>query len=103
MTASHGSTGFGNLFITPLEDLLQCLDPQFFYRKHHQIQSGDGSTTHGINVGERVGCGNTSEPDRIVDRRGYEINRRDNCESIGQTIYRRIITGFKTDEQVGIR
>ena len=75
---------------------------QFLGRKHDQIEAGDGSSAHGIDVTDGIGCCNLAEGVGIVHRRRDEVCGGDQGDFIREAVDARIITGVKADKKIGI-
>src|SRR5262245_34876134 len=76
------------------------LDGQFVERHPEDGQSHHRFATHRINVGYCVRRGNAPEVAWVVDHRHEKIGRRDNAVLVIDLPYRRIVTRFRTDEEL---
>ena len=86
----------------PCYDLMKDLRLQFLGIKHDQIEAGDGSSAHSVDITDRIGCCNLAEGVGIVHRRHDEVCGGDQGDFIREAIDARIITGVKADEKIGI-
>ena len=62
-----------------------------------------GVAAHRVDVGERVGGGDPSEVERVIDDRREEVDRLDEREIVAQPVDARVVGGVEADEDVRIR
>src|SRR5438046_1604543 len=73
-----------------------------FLRESHYIKSSHRATAHGEHIGERVGGGDLSVSERIVNDRCEEIHGLHECAFAVETINARVIERDRIDENVSI-
>jgi hypothetical protein len=71
-------------------------------RPAHEIKCGGWSTTHRVNIRERIGGGNLPVSEGIVHDRREKIDRINDREVVAQTEHPGVVTGGYADEQVGM-
>jgi hypothetical protein len=95
-------TGFRDLAESPCHDLMQNLRLQLLGREHGQVEAGDGSPSHGVDVADGIGCGDLAEGERIIHRRSDEICGRDQGDLVREAIDPRIVARFVANKEIGI-
>jgi hypothetical protein len=74
-----------------------------FGGEHHDIQSGDGSAAHRVDVRYRVRRRDLAEPVGVVDRWRDEIDGTDDRKIVCQAVDGRVIGSFDADQKVVVR
>src|SRR5439155_2801479 len=101
VAAQDHATGFLELRRTAFEDLFQVVDVS----RGGPGQDGQGRerpSSHGVHIAHRIGRGDRTEGERIVDDGSKEVYRLHQGEIRPQTIYARVIRRIETDENVFI-
>src|ERR1700722_20712258 len=70
--------------------------------KRDDGESRNRAATHGINVAERIRCGDLTEKRRVVHNWREKINGLHDSQIVSETIDSGVVTGFKTDQNVWI-
>ncbi len=100
MAAGDRNAGGGADGLPARDDALNRLDRDFADRHAEQRERHDRLAAHRIHVGDRVGRGDASEIERIVDDRHEEVGRRDERLRIVQAIDGRVVARLGADEQI---
>ena len=75
MAADNHASDLGCLGKTAAENRRNHSWPNEILRKTDDIECSQRTSTHGVDVGERVGGCDTAVPKRVVDNRCEKINR----------------------------
>jgi len=99
--AGDRDAGFGADGGAARDDRLHALhsDPAQWHAEDRQRE--DRRAAHGVNVRERVGGGDATELERIVDDRREEVGRGDQGLLVVQPPDRRVIPSLEPDQEVG--
>ena len=90
---------FCDFFLQSGEHLTEHREVKLLRGKSHQAEGHDRPSTHGVDIRERVGCGDAAEHSGIVHRGRDEVGGRHNRAILGNTIDRRIVAGLEADQQ----
>jgi hypothetical protein len=99
MAAGDGDTCFRADCASALQNLAHRLGRQLVNWHAENGECHDRLSAHCINVGNRIGCRNPAEVERIVDHRHEEVRRRDHAGFVIELPDRGIVTGFGSDKQ----
>ena len=102
MTARQNCPGFSDFAQRPFDDSVQYLGSQFAGGEAHQIQAGEWTASHSVDVTQRIGGTDLSEQIRIVYWRCDKIGGDDQSGLIIQLIDAGIVAGIETNQQVRI-
>ena len=86
----------------PFEHVGERAERKAISRPADDLECRDGPPAHGVHVGQRVGRGDPAPVVRLVDDRGEEVDRLNQCEVIGQPKDPRIIGTSNADQEVGM-
>src|ERR1700693_47114 len=101
MAADDGAGSLGHFRKATAENFLKNFR-RFGSWKRDDGESRNRATTHGVNVAERIGCGNLTEKRRLVPDWREKIDGLHDGQIVSETIDGGVVTGFKTYQDVGI-
>ena len=99
VASKDGATGFPHLLGATLQDLFEVGEVALGGVGQHG-ERGDGASTHGVHIAQRVGGGDCAEGVRIVDDRGEKVYRLHQGELRRQLVHAGIVGGIKPDQHV---
>jgi hypothetical protein len=88
--------------MTALQDLPQHSHIQMFGGEHYNIKGGEGTSTHRINIGDRISGRDLPEPVGIIDRRRNKVDGTDHGDLVREAIDRRIVSRLNANQQICI-
>ena len=101
MAAGDGNTGLYGLLRAAAQYLTDHVVGQIAGERC-DVQGEERPPAHGVDVAQRIGCGNRSVGVRVVDDGREEIDRRDQRLVVAQPVDGSIVRVTETDQQVGI-
>ena len=99
MTARDGATRLDALVGAARQNLTGNLNAQTA-RNAQQVHSMARPPAHGVDVRQRVGCGDLAEQIGIVDHRREEVDGLHEAQVFAKTKDTRIVGGIEPHEQV---
>ena len=103
MAADNRHTGLAHFIDPALHNLFQGGEELRLVRKHRKVQRRDRLPSHRVYVRQRIGCRDCTKPVGIVDYRGEEVGRKNNCEFGSEAVYSCIIRVRSADQYIRIR
>ena len=67
-------------------------------RKGDQVETGERSSPHGVDVAQRIGGTYLTKHKGIVYRWRYKVSRNDDSLFVVEPIYPGIVAGFKANQ-----
>ena len=88
---------------TATQDLDQQVHRELLIGEADEVQRGERLGAHGVDVAERVGGGDATEGERVIDQRREEIRGLHERKLVRKPEHTRIVAGIGPDQQVRVR
>ena len=95
--------GFVHFILATAQDFGEHRKRQLSHGEADDIERGDRLTTHGVDVGQRVGGGDLTEHVGVVDDRRKEVDRLHEGDVVGQRKDSRVVEGLAPHDKARIR
>lgn len=92
--------GFGAQGFAAIENTTDRIDGQSVDRHADYRQREQGCAAHGVHVRQRVGRGDGSEVERIIDDGHEKIRGRDDRLAVIDAVDRRVVGCLDTDQKI---
>ena len=101
MAARYRRTGLGDLLVAAAQDLVHDL-PGHGLGDGHDVERDRRLAAHGVDVGERVRCGDGAVGIGIVRDGREEIAGHDHGKVIGELVDRRVVALVEAHDEPGV-
>lgn len=102
VSTGESTAGFRDLVGSASQNLIDGVEREKIGRHRDDIHRGDGPSTHGVDVGERVGSRDLPEEIGIIDDGGEEIEGLDQGQIRSNPVNGGIVGTGGSDEEIGV-
>ena len=95
--ANHNCSGLFDFLSSTAKNIAEDGERHFGHRKTDNIQRRERFSTHGKNIGERVGGGDLTKPIGVIDDWREEVNRLNQRQILRKTEHPGIVSFVKAD------
>ena len=100
MPAGQHRPGLHDLVVAAPEDLFEYSHVELLRWEHHQVERGDWTRSHGVDVRDGVRRSDLAKPVRIVHGWRDEVDGGDNGLSLIDSVHRGVVGGSEPNEQI---